>query len=428
MNRVVITGAGIVSPNGLGIDEFSRSLKTGNSGLAEIDIFDARGLSCRVAGQVADSAIEESARQSGLFTKFPELAAQGDRKLVFGAIAFLEAITDLDEDLLRECAICLGTSLESFQIARLFEFSPGRFDVDTYAKGLSQDRGSSYLQAPLDFLGGAIARRYGVRGPNLLNCSACTASTQAIGHSFQMIRSGRCRRVIAGGMDSMLNPLGLGGFSVLGALSTENEVPSRAIRPFDLWREGTVLGEGSAMLILEERETAIARGAHIFAEILGYGSTFDAYKLSEPDPSGRGIAMAMQRALASGGVAPEEVDYICAHGTGTPLNDKMETSAIKEVFGPRAHAIPVSSVKSMIGHLIGASGAVELAAILCMMRDGFIAPTINLEHHDRECDLDYVPNAMRPAELKVCLKNSMGFGGQNAALVLGRHGQETQSL
>lgn len=423
MNRVVITGVGVVSPNGIGLDIFSAALRAGKSGLGEIDLFDAREMKARIVGQIREEKLSFPEGFPGVYGEFPELEGQSDRKLLFGAVAFLEAISGIDEGHLRECAVNLGTSLESFHIAKLFDLSPGKFDIDAYAAGLDGSLRQSYLQTPLDFLGRAITRRYNLAGPNLLNCSACTASTQAIGHSFQMIRAGRCRRIIAGGMDSMLNPLGLGGFSVLGALSTQNHLGTKAIRPFDLWREGTVLGEGAAILVLEDLETALERGAPIFAEILGYASTFDAFKLSEPDPNGRGIAKAMEKAITMSGLSIESVDYISAHGTGTPLNDRIETAAIKNLFGKRAYEIPVSSIKSMIGHLIGASGAVEVAAILCMLKDGFVAPTINLEHPDKECDLDYVANAMRPADLKICLKNSMGFGGQNAALVLGRFGQ-----
>ncbi|PKK91864.1 MAG: beta-ketoacyl-[acyl-carrier-protein] synthase II [Candidatus Wallbacteria bacterium HGW-Wallbacteria-1] len=423
IDRVVITSVGVVSPNGIGFNAFSHSLREGQSGLGEIDLFDAGNMTSRIVGQIRDDDIECSGIASEVYRVFPGLKSQSDRKLLLGAMAFLEAVRDLEDRYLRESAIVLGTSLESFCISKLFELSPGNFDIDTYAGNLMDGQERTLLQAPLDFLGREITRKFHLSGPNLVNCSACTASTQAIGHSFQMIRSGRCRRVIAGGTDSMLNPLGLGGFSVLGALSTRNDLGAKAICPFDLWREGTVLGEGAAIIVMESLETATERGAPILAEILGYASTFDAYKLSEPDPQGRGISMAMRRAIAMSGSDVNNVDYISAHGTGTLLNDKMETAAIKGLFGERAYEIPVSSIKSMIGHLIGASGAVEVAAILCMMRDDFIAPTVNLEHPDPECDLDYVANVMRPARLNMCLKNSMGFGGQNAALVLGRFEQ-----
>ncbi len=266
-----------------------------------------------------------------------------------------------------------------------------------------------------------LKNEFSIDGPNYLDCSACAASTRAIGHAFHMVRDGRYNTIIAGGFDSMLNPLGLGGFSRLGALCMDNHLKEKAIRPFDIRRQGTILGEGAAFFMLEDLETARQNDETILAEIIGSASSFDAYKLSEPDVDGEGIALSMRKAITDAAISPDNVDYINAHGTGTIANDKIETRAIKKVFGERAYSIPVSSIKSMIGHLIGASGAVEIAGVLAMLRDNFIAPTINLERKDPQCDLDYVPLRSRKKRISIALKNSMGFGGQNATIILKRY-------
>lgn len=411
MRRVVITAAGVVAPNAMCMEEFGSALKKGVSGLRVIDRFNPENFVCRVAGLVdIDDTHTLSAR-------FPELKMSGDHKVLLGLRAFLEMYGSGLE--LYNCAINLGTSLESFFIEKIFMLSPGSFELDRYMAALPSHKDKPHLQIPLDFLGSLLKKHFNIKGSNYLNCSACTAGTQAMGHSFHMIRDGRYDRIITGGFDSMLNPLGLGGFAALGALSDDNELVQGAIRPFDLTRKGTILGEGAAMFLFEELESAKNRGAHILAEIAGYASTLDAYKISEP--THEGITAAMHGALSDAGISVDDVDYISAHGTGTPLNDSNETIAIKNVFGRRAYNIPVSSMKSMLGHLIGASGAVEIAGILCMIKDGFIPPTINLSNPDPQCDLDYVPGIAREHKVSVVLKNSMGFGGQNATIVLKRY-------
>lgn len=414
MRRVVITDVGVVTPNANYFEMFSDSLKQGKSGLDEIDCFDASAFPARIVGQVKNLDI------AGLQKRFPVLKATNDRKVFIGLSAFLQ-IAEKVAAKSDVCPVNLGSSLEQFLMDKVFQLSPGIFELDTYMAAAASGLDKPYIETPLDYFGNIIKETFSITGPNYLNCSACTASTQAIGHSFHMIRDGRYDRIITGGFDSMLNPLGLGGFSRLGALCMDNELKAQAIRPFDVRRQGTVLGEGAAMLLLEDLGYAQKHGHQIYAEIIGYGSSFDAFKLSEPDRSGRGITSAIRSAMSDAGMTPDDIDYINAHGTGTIANDRVETLAIKSVFEKRAYDIPVSSVKSMIGHLIGASGAVEIAAILAMFEGDFISPTINLEKKDPECDLDYVPLEPRNKQINVVLKNSMGFGGQNAAIVLKRY-------
>lgn len=414
MKRVVITRAGVITPNGEGLEAFWGSLKKGRSGLCIMDRFNTENFSSRATGQIRNFDTSE------LFDTFPELIKVQDIKVLFGMAALMQIARPGDE-YFRDCAINLGTSLESFNIEKLFSLSPHKFDIDTYVAGLKEKSGQTLLQTPLDYLGNFIKKTFRVSGPNYLNCSACAASTQAIGHSFRIIKDGRYKRIITGGFDSMLNPVALGGFSKLGALSTENDFPEKAIRPFDRKRNGTVLGEGAAVFLIEDLDSALGNGSEILCEIAGYASSFDAYKLSDPEPGGAGISYCMEKALAEASVDCHEVDYINAHGTGTISNDRVETTAIKNVFGKVAYQIPISSIKSMTGHLIGASGAVEIAGIMGMLKHDFIAPTINLENHDPDCDLNYVPNNSIHGRISTVLKNSMGFGGQNASLVIKRY-------
>jgi 3-oxoacyl-[acyl-carrier-protein] synthase II len=278
----------------------------------------------------------------------------------------------------------------------------------------------SFMQTPSDLCVHLVAREHGLSAPPLVHVSACAAGTDAIGAAYRAIASGRRRTMLAGGTDSMINPLGVAGFCTLSATSTRNEAPARASRPFDKSRDGFVMGEGAGVLALERLEDAQARGATVLAELRGYGSSFDAHGISEPHPEGRGALQAMARALADAGLGPGDVDAINAHGTGTPKNDPVETLAIKRLLGPRAPSVPVVATKSMIGHLISAAGAVEaIAAILCMQR-GVLHPTINLETPDPECDLDYVPGRARAHTQRIVLSCSYGFGGHNAALVIGQ--------
>jgi 3-oxoacyl-[acyl-carrier-protein] synthase II len=266
-----------------------------------------------------------------------------------------------------------------------------------------------------------LARRFYIRGP-VSNClTACAASSQAIGEAYEWIKRGDADLALSGGSHSMIYPLGLAGFGLLKALSTHNEEPQKASRPFDSKRDGFVLGEGAGAVILEDLSHALKRRARIYGEVVGYGSTTDAYRMTDMDPEGTGAARAMEIALAKGGLRPEDVDYINAHGTATVVNDAIETMVIKKVMGPLASKVPISSIKSMLGHMIAAAGAVEVIACLMAMRDGVIPPTINYEEPDPECDLDYVPNTARPANVDIALSNSFGFGGQNICLALRKY-------
>lgn len=412
MRRVVITRVGVIAPNGPTWDEFSDALEQGRSGLSGIDHFNPEAFTTRIGGQVKGFDKESLAH------RFPVLSPVADTKVFYGVHAFLEMIKNAPLPDMTPCAVNLGTSLERFLIEKVFLLSPHKFDMNRYLDALARNPDEPYLQVPLDFLGSFLKQTFGIGGPQYLHCSACTASTQAIGHSFHMIRDGRFDRIVTGGFDSMLNPLGLGGFTALGAVSDENDMGIKAIRPFDATRKGTILGEGAALFMLEELESALENDSKILGEITGYGASMDAYKVSEPSLDG--ITAAMDEALFDARLTPGDIDYISAHGTGTPLNDTVETQAVKRVFGKKAKRIPMSSVKSMTGHLIGASGAIETAGILAMFRGDFIAPTINLNHPDPECDLDYVPLTARHQQVSVVLKNSMGFGGQNACLVIQR--------
>jgi 3-oxoacyl-[acyl-carrier-protein] synthase II len=278
------------------------------------------------------------------------------------------------------------------------------------------------LQTPLDRLTEILGDHYGLNGGRYTNCSACAAGAQAVGEAFRRLRDGTAEVVLAGAADSVLNPLALGGFSLLQILSTENDQPQRACRPFEATRQGTVLGEGAAFVVMETLERAQSRGARIYAEVLGYGSSLDAYRVTDPEPAGAGAALSMTRAMADAKLRPEQIDCINAHGTGTLKNDLAETMAIKQALGARACEIPITANKSMTGHLIAASGAVEAAASALTLFTGKVPPTINLARRDPQCDLDYVAEGCRDFNGLTVLSNSFGFGGQNATLVFGRCG------
>jgi 3-oxoacyl-[acyl-carrier-protein] synthase II len=415
MNRVVITGIGVVSPVGSGIETFWNNLLAGRSGIGPITRFDASAFPVRIAGEVKGFDEAEISR------KFPEASKTRDRKVYFALRAAEDALGDsgLAGDSFENAALCFGVGLEAFFLEDL---TPCIREAD-YAKALvehalAEDR--ARMQTPLDFTCRILGERFGFLGGRFTNCSACAAGAQAIGEAWHLLREGAASVALAGAADSMINPLGVGGFSLLKVLSEENETPQKACRPFDATRQGTVLGEGSAMLVLETLEHAQARSARIYGELLGYGSSMDAFRVSDPDPTGNGAARSMRRALSAANLATDRIDAINAHGTGTPKNDAVETLAIKEVFGNRAKTIPVHAVKSMTGHLIAASGAVEAAVAVLSIRDRILPPTINLEHFDPECDLDYTALKARQFEGTAVLSNSFGFGGQNATLIFGR--------
>ena len=425
MRRVVITGAGVVSPLGTGIDRFFEGLRQARAGVDLIESFDASGFPTRIAAEVRDLDLSAVA----VAVAGPDAALlRRDRKGLFGLVAARQAIAQAfggarpcdcyEPD--RLAAFC-ATGLEVFHLQDLVAGLTERgIDLGRLGRAGGPAVGRLTLQIPSDLAVRAIVQEAGIRGLVHVNVSACAAGTQALGEALRAIREGAADAAVAGGFDSMVNPLGLGGFCLLGALSRSNELRGAASRPFDARRDGFVLGEGAGFCMLEERSAALSRGAQILAELRGYGSSLDAFRVSDPDPEHAGATGCMRAALADAGVRADELDYINAHGTATRKNDPAETAAIRAVLGAAADRTPVSSTKSQIGHLIGAAGAVEALAVLFALREGLLPATINWSEPDPGCDLDYVPGTPRAAHVRTALSTSFGFGGQNAALVIGR--------
>jgi 3-oxoacyl-[acyl-carrier-protein] synthase II len=399
-HRVAVSGMGVVAPTGQSVGEFLDSLLSGRSGAVPISIFDPASLPTRIAAEV---------RWSGEPSR--------DRKISFAAEAArqaFEAATACGAAPRGEGGLSLGIGLELFSME----------DAVAERRGDAPPTGRrerlSFLQTPSDLCVSALTARFGLTAPPATHVSACAAGTDAIGNAARMIAQGRRRWMMAGGADSMINPLGVAGFCSIGAMTTSNEDPASASRPFDRRRNGFVLGEGAGMLVLERLTDALARGATVHAEIAGYGASFDAHGISEPHPEGRGAFQAMRRALDDAGVESSAIDVVNAHGTSTPKNDLVETIALKRLLGDRAHKVPVSSTKSMIGHLISAAGAVEAIGAIACMNEGWVHPTINLDEPDAMCDLDYVPHTARRREQRYVLSSSFAFGGQNASIVIKR--------
>ncbi len=425
--RVVITGMGWVTPLGHDIETVWRRLLAGESGIGPTTIFDASSYPSQFSAEVKDFDLRDFL---GDDYEQHRTAARNSRFALAAAVmawrdAGLDQAGAVDPE---EVGVYLGggegpIDFENFVAAAVAGWDPERRDLDAVrwaevayrcfdaARELEQDPNSA---------AGHLAYRFNARGPNLNTLTACAASSQAIGEATEIIRRGDAEVMIGGGAHSMIHPLGVTGFNRLTALSTRNDSYQSASRPFDRTRDGFVLGEGAGILILEEYERAKARGAKILAEIIGFGSTADAFRVTDMPEDGRGAIAAMRAALEDAGIEPADIDYISAHGTGTEENDKIETLAIREVFGEHARSTPISSVKSMLGHLIAGAGAVELITCVLAIRDGIIPPTINYQHPDPNCDLDYVPNKARKAEVRTCLSNSFGFGGQNDTLVVTR--------
>jgi 3-oxoacyl-[acyl-carrier-protein] synthase II len=426
MRRVVVTGIGVVAPNGVGKKAFWKACVDGRSGVRSIRTFDASSHPVRVAAEVPD--FDLSVYLPSQHRKSLKIMGRAAR---FGVAAAGMAVEDSGLDLARQnperVGVVMGTGIVPMDLPDVAPLlvEACREDGVLDANRLGQ-RGMSAL-FPLWILkylpnmtAAHISLVHNAQGPNNTIVTACAAGTQAVGEGFRLVARGDADIVLAGGADSRIDPLLLLAYSALGALSPADRAPEEVSRPFDGGRDGFVLGEGSGVLVLEELERARRRGAVIYAEVLGLGSSFDAYAVTKPDPQAGGAARAIKWALDEAKLDPQEVDYINAHGTSTRLNDQMETMAVKRVFGEGAKALPLSSIKSMVGHLIGAAGAVEAAALALTLQEGVLPPTINQTQPDPECDLDYVPNCARPMPVRTGVSTSFGFGGQNAALVMRR--------
>ncbi|MEW6363899.1 MAG: beta-ketoacyl-[acyl-carrier-protein] synthase family protein [Acidobacteriota bacterium] len=423
MRRVVVTGLGVVSPIGIGVDAFYDGLRHARSGIGLIRSFDASTFPTRIAGEVTGDVPIPVWVAEPLGS-----AINRDRKACFAVAAADQALTEAfsggsigSSYAPDRIGTYLGAGLEIFHLDDLApHVRGGELDGASLLASLRDAPAFSRMQIPSHLASSAVAAHARAEGPLAVNVSACTAAAQAIGEAFLAVQDDVLDAAIVGGYDSMVNPLGVGGFCMLEALSRANHLGGAASRPFDLNRDGFVLGEGSAVLILEELNAAHRRNAPIYAELLAYASSLDAYRVSDPDPSLQGAVSAMAQALARARLEPSDVDYINAHGTGTRKNDPMESRAIRRVFGSVAGEIPVSSTKSQVGHLIGAAGAVELIACIFALTEGIVPATINLDTPDPECDLDYVPKKPRARTVRTALSNSFGFGGQNACIAIGR--------
>lgn len=407
--RVVITGLGLITPLGQGKDALWEGLTLPRRVIGAITRFDATGYSTRIAAEVKDFdptqfMERKDARRAARFIQFAigatHLALQ-DAQL---------AITDANRE---QVGVLIGSGIGGIDY------------MDTQVRLLDRhgpDRVSPFLPAMMisDMASGMVSIHFGIKGPNLCAVTACSTGADAIGLATRLIQYGDAEVMLAGGSEAAIEPIGIAGFCAARAMSTRNDDPEHASRPFDAERDGFVMGEGAGVLVLESLEHAQARGARIYAEVLGYGMTADAYHITQPDPDGDGALRAMRKALHDAGLQPTDIDYINAHGTSTRYNDAKETLAIKRLLGEDAYRVPVSSTKSVTGHLLGAAGAVEAAICVLALQHQTVPPTINYEHPDPECDLDYVPNTPRPATLRYVMTNSFGFGGHNSVLVLGR--------
>jgi 3-oxoacyl-[acyl-carrier-protein] synthase II len=426
MRRVVVTGLGVVAPNGIGKDEFWGACVNGRSGVREITAFDASSFPIKFAGQVPDEFdaaryIPDSMRKSmkvmGRAAKFGVGAA---------GLAIQDSGISMENENPERVGVVVGTGIVPVDVPEIMPMlqrvvtEDGTFDLNNLDQSNTTPIFPLWLLRLLpNMIGAHISMMFNAQGPNSTVTTACVAGTQAVGEGFRMVARGEADVVISGGSDSRLDPLLLMAYTALGTLSRRTDLPPEEVsRPFDRLRDGFVLGEGSGMLILEDLDRARKRGAKVYAEVLGFGSSFDAYSIIKPDPEGKGAARAIRNALDEARVDPAEIGYINAHGTSTRLNDQMETVAVKKVFGETARTIPISSIKSMIGHSIAASGAIEAVALAMSLSESVVPPTINLRNPDPNCDLDCVPLTARDHSPRLALSTSFGFGGQNGALVM----------
>jgi 3-oxoacyl-[acyl-carrier-protein] synthase II len=404
--RVVVTGIGMVTPLGTGVEKNWEAVCAGKSGLGPITKFDASAFPCQIAGEVKDFKSEDfmdkqHIRRFDVFIHFGIASAR---------MAMEDSRLKIDSSNCHRVGCITGSGLGGLAMIEHFhklmlEKGPGRISP-FFIPGIIAN-----------MLPGQIAIEFGAKGPNLSIETACAASSHAIGEAFRMVQEGYADVMITGGAEAVITPLAVGGFCSMRALSTRNHDPERASRPFEMERDGFVMGEGSGILVLEEMNKALERGAHIYGEVGGYGLSGDAYHISAPAPDGDGAISCMSMAIKNAGLKPEDVDYINAHGTSTKLNDLSETLAIKALFGEHAYKVAISSTKSMTGHLLGGTGGIEAIYSLLAIKHGIIPPTINYDTPDPECDLDYVPNKARKTDVKVAMSNSFGFGGTNATVL-----------
>jgi 3-oxoacyl-[acyl-carrier-protein] synthase II len=408
--RVVVTGMGVVASLGHNVNDFWASIVAGKCGIEKVSLFDAKDYSCQIGAEVRgwDPAQHMDAKE----------VRRNDRYTHFGFCAAKQAITDSKLDMAKEDPDRVGVIIGSG--------IGGMWTIENQHKVL-MERGprkvSPFMIPALisNMCGGLVAIELGARGPNFGVVSACSTATHAIGESLRMIRRGEADVMVCGGAEAAITPLAYAGFCSMKAMSTNNENPQKSSRPFDLNRDGFIMGEGGAILVIESLEHALARGAHIYCELAGYAATCDAYHITSPDPEGKGLAQSMIKAMNDANIEPHQIDYINAHGTSTPYNDKFETIAIKKIFGDHARKVNISSTKSMTGHLLGAAGSIEAIISIKAIETGIVPPTINYETPDPECDLDYTPNVKREAKINTVLTDNLGFGGHNAALVFKRH-------
>lgn len=406
MRRVVITGVGAVSPLGCGNVKNWDALTSGKSGIRLITRFDTSDMPVKIAGEVPDFNAEEyidkkEIKKMDLFIQYALAAAH---------YAMEDSGLVINDENAERVGVLVGAGLGGLPTIEKYH--------TLLAEGGPKKISPFFIpMLIINLAPGHISIKYGAKGPNLSSVSACATSTHSIGDAYHIIKRGDADAMIAGGTESVITPLGIGGFAAMKALSDRNDDPAAASRPFDKNRNGFVMGEGAGIVVLEEYESARARGAKIYAEIVGYGMTGDAYHLTAPAPGGEGGARSMKMALKNAGITPEQVSYINAHGTSTPIGDMYETMAIKSVFGDHAKKMLVSSTKSMTGHLLGAAGGIETVYTLMAMDKGVVPPTINYTDPDPECDLDYVPNTAREAKLEYAMSNNFGFGGTNATLL-----------
>ncbi len=405
--RVVITGMGVITALGQDLETFWQNILAGKSGVSRITIFDASQFDCQIAAQVAEF-------NGTPFFKVPKDARRCDRYTLFAMAATKKAVQDsgiaFESENMNRVGVLIGSGIGGLrtleeQYSNLLQKGPSRLSPFMIPMMIS------------NMASGMVSMEFGAQGPNMGVVSACSTSTHSVGESFHIIRRNEADVMIAGGSEAAICSLGIGGFAAMKALSTRNDEPEKASRPFDRDRDGFVMAEGAGILIVEELEHAKKRGARIYCELVGYGNTADAHHMTAPSPQGEGAARCMRMALECAGLNPSDIDYINAHGTSTPQGDICETQAIKTVFGDHARKLMVSSTKSMTGHLLGAAGSVEMAICAKVIQNDKVPPTINLDHPDPQCDLDYVPHKAREVRVGAIVNNSFGFGGHNATLI-----------